>query len=128
MPSQKRIFGDIGEKIAEKYLKEKGYKILEKNYLKPYGEIDLVSLKRNLLVFFEVKTRDIKNTKNFLAEYSVNKRKIQRLKKTCQIYLIERKYPVSQEWQIDVISIAVDKETKKAKIKHFENFVWETIY
>lgn len=128
MPSQKRKFGDLGEKIAEKYLISKGYSIIEKNYLKPWGEIDLVAKKDGSLVFCEVKTRDAKNVEHYLAESSVNRLKIKKLQKICETYLMERRLSYSQKWQIDVLAIAIDKEEKKAKVKHFENAVWEKIY
>ena len=55
MPSQKRKFGDVGELIAEKYLKERGYEIMDRNFRKTYGEIDLIAKKNGVLVFVEVK-------------------------------------------------------------------------
>lgn len=128
MPSQKRKFGDIGEKIAERYLKNKGYTVLEKNYLKPWGEIDVVAKKKGNLIFCEVKTRDAENVEHFLAESSVNRLKIKKLQKICETYLMERRFPYSQRWQIDVLAIAIDKEKKKAKIKHFENAIFERVY
>lgn len=128
MPSQKRKFGDIGERIAEEYLNSKGYKIIERNYQKPWGEIDLVSQKDNILVFCEVKTRDLKNVEHYLPEYSVNAPKRRKLQKVCEMYLAENRYPADQDWQIDVIAIAIDKYSKKTKINHIENAVWEERY
>lgn len=46
-----------GENLASDYLTKKGYKILERNFRKRYGEIDIVALDRDTLVFIEVKTR-----------------------------------------------------------------------
>lgn len=128
MPSQKRKFGDIGEKIAEKYLISKGYAIIEKNYLKPWGEIDIVSKKNGSIVFFEVKTREAKHVEHYLAESSVNRLKIKKLQKICETYLMERQLPYSQKWQIDVLAISINKEEKKAKIRHFKNAIWERVY
>ena len=128
MPSQKRKFGDIGEKIAARYLERKGYAIVDRNYQKPWGEIDLISKKDGLLVFCEVKTRDAKNVEHYLAESSVNYLKIKKLQKICETYLSEKRYPYNQEWQIDVLAIAIDKENKKARVKHFKNAVWERVY
>ena len=73
MPSEKRQFGDLGEKIAEDYLLKKQYKIIGRNYWKPWGEIDLVARKDNKLIFVEVKTRDARNIEHYLAEYSINR-------------------------------------------------------
>lgn len=128
MPSQKRKFGDAGEKIAEKYLETKGYAIIEKNYLRPWGEIDIVSKKDETIVFFEVKTREAKHVEHYLAESSVNRSKIRKLQKICETYLLERKYRYNQEWQIDVLAISINKDRRKAKIKHFRNAIWERVY
>ncbi len=128
MPSPKRKFGDIGEKIAARHLERKGYQIIDRNYQKPWGEIDLVSKKHGLLVFCEVKTRDAKNVEHYLAESSVNHLKIKKLQKICETYLAEKRYPYSQKWQIDVLAVIVDKENRKAKIKHYKNAIWERVY
>lgn len=128
MPSKKREFGDIGEKIAQKYLTKKGYSIIERNYKKPWGEIDIIGKKGSDLIFFEVKTRDIKNVEHYLAEYSVNSQKRRKLQKICETYLLEKRYGPDQKWQIDVIAISVDKIARKAKIKLIKNAVWEQRY
>ena len=65
---------------------------------------------------------------HYLAEAAVNRSKIRKLQKICETYLLEKKFPVEQEWQIDVLGIAINKETHKAKIKNFENAVWESQY
>ena len=128
MPSVKRKFGDLGEKMAEEYLIKKGYRVIEKNYQKPWGEIDLITKKDGLIMFCEVKTRDKKNVEHYSAESAVNKDKIRKLHKICENYLLERRCPLNQLWQIDVIAIAIDKETMKAKVNHIENAVWERPY
>ena len=128
MRSQKRKFGDLGEKIAEQYVGKKGYKVIEKNYQKPWGEIDLVAKNGKQIVFFEVKTRDKKNVEHYSAESAVNREKIRKLQNICETYLSERKYPSNQDWQIDVLGISVDKKTMKARINHIENAVWKCVY
>ena len=45
MPSKKRKFGDLGEKIAEQYLLKNGYFILEKNFQTKMGELDIIAFK-----------------------------------------------------------------------------------
>jgi putative endonuclease len=53
----RRSLGDRGEDLAATYLKKQGYKILERNYRTPLGEIDLIAQHQGVLVFIEVKTR-----------------------------------------------------------------------
>ena len=49
--------GALGEEQAARYLKEKGWRILERNFSAPYGEIDIIAQDGKTLVFAEVKTR-----------------------------------------------------------------------
>ncbi|MEX0804197.1 MAG: YraN family protein [Candidatus Binatia bacterium] len=53
----KILLGKEGEQIAERYLKKKGYKLVERNYRCAVGELDLIALDRRVIVFVEVKTR-----------------------------------------------------------------------
>ena len=57
MLNQKQKIGEKGETIAERYLKKKGYKILERNYRTKLGEIDIIAKDKKTIVFVEVKTR-----------------------------------------------------------------------
>jgi putative endonuclease len=53
----KLTLGREGERVAEQFLKRKGYKLVERNYRCPVGEIDLIALDGRVIVFVEVKTR-----------------------------------------------------------------------
>lgn len=59
MTTKNRSIGDLGEAIAAKYLIEKGYEFVERNFYAQGGEIDLVFKKPNseFYIFVEVKTR-----------------------------------------------------------------------
>lgn len=54
--TDKQIIGDLGEGIICNYLKDKGFEIIERNYWKPWGEIDVITQKRGIIHFVEVKT------------------------------------------------------------------------
>lgn len=56
--NNKQVFGLNGEEIAYKYLKKHGYKILERNYRCPIGELDMIAMHKGDLVFVEVKSRN----------------------------------------------------------------------
>ena len=135
MPTQKRQFGDKGEEAAAEFLRQKQYKIIERNYLCPkYGEIDIVAAKMEglifaktaVLVFAEVKTikGDGSNLAAALAAQNVHYHKQQRLIRTAKIYLAEKKIPSSTPWRIDVILVVLNFDEKVVKIEHLESAVW----
>jgi len=53
----KLLLGKEGERVAEQYLRKKGYRVVERNYRCAGGELDLIVLDRRVVVFVEVKTR-----------------------------------------------------------------------
>jgi len=128
MPTEKRQTGDLGEGIAADYLENNGYKIVERNYRKNWGEIDLIAQKENCLIFVEVKTRK-KTAGRFLAGHSpeenVNWRKQQKIIRTAETYLLEKNYPDKTAWQIDVIAVELDISKRRADLKHIKNAVWD---
>lgn len=121
--------GKFGEDIACKYLENKGYKVLGRNFIKELsavskGEIDIIARKDGIISFVEVKTQESRaEGAAFLPEDRVNFQKQFKLKKLSQMWLSENKIPFDSPWQIDVISIKADLSSKKAKIRHFENAV-----
>lgn len=124
MPTERRKFGDMGEKIACKFLKNKGYSILKTNYQKRIGEMDIIAKSDKTLHFIEVKTRtNYSNEKFGLPQEAVNFYKQKKLVKTALFYLAENKYSDNANWQIDVIAITIDTEKKTARISHIENAV-----
>ena len=127
MPSQKRQFGDEGEREAESFLLKNGYKILDRNFrVKNIGEIDIVTERRNKLFFIEVKTRNVPRETSFPIEFSINEKKRRNLKKICQIYLNER-HIFSKEWQVDAIFVKIGPGVKR-ETQHMENILWEEYY
>ena len=124
----KRYTGDIGEEIAYKWLKEKGFRILERNYWKPWGEIDMVTEKAQILRFIEVKTVSCESLNHISCEpvrpeENMHPAKLKRLHRAVQTYLLDHKVSESREWQIDLACVYLDFSTKKAKIELFENII-----
>ncbi len=118
--------GDMGEKIVSQYLKEKNYKILDRNYSPRWvsgpirGEIDIVARKENIISFVEVKT-SVGEIKAFSPEDRVNFQKQKKILKTAENWLMEKRIPLDSKWQVDVISVEINSNSKKAKIRHFPN-------
>ena len=121
--------GSFGERIAENYLKNKGYQILDRNYFfripgnPKSGEIDIIAQKNGIINFIEVKTlkEERGRTLSISPEEKVDFGKQRKLRKTAESWLMKKRIPLNTKWQIDVISIRVTKG--KAKIWHFENAI-----
>lgn len=109
-----KSIGDYGEEIAEKFLKEKGYLILERNYRAKSGEIDIIAKQRDYIVFVEVKTR--KNNLYMSARESVNYKKQNKIRNTAREYLFTKK-PKYKFVRFDVIEYYTDH----AVIDHYVN-------
>lgn len=118
--------GKVGEKIAEEYLKKKGYEILDRNYVFKIpgdlqrGEIDIVTKKGKTICFVEVKTLNEPKF-NITPEAKINFSKKKRIIATAESWLIKKKIPLDYPWQIDVVSVVLEKGEKK--IFHFENAI-----
>lgn len=122
MPSKRTQFGQYGEDLAIKYLRNKGCFILDRNFNRKCGELDIIAKKENKFIFVEVKTRDSsKISRMGEGEEAVNYYKQKKLLKTAELYLLEKKIPQNIFWQFDVLSITIDKQAKIAKIKHIED-------
>lgn len=124
MITQKRQFGDLGEKTAARYLQDKGYKILGTNFQnkmgRKLGEIDIIAKDKEEIVFVEVKTRDYAKYSDTLPEENINYWKLQRLAKTANLYLRQNRLEKAP-FRFDAISVWLDREEKKAKIKHISH-------
>jgi putative endonuclease len=115
-PTDKQKLGELGETFACNYLKNNGYVVLERNYLKKWGEIDVVAKKSNRIHFVEVKsvTRNLSGSEvsqdfdSYRPEDNMHPLKLKRLGRAIQSYLLERDIPDDMDWQFDVAMIYID--------------------
>ncbi len=118
--------GQIGEKIAANFLKERGYETLALNFKNNFGrrlgEIDIIAREKNTrqIVFVEVKTRDFQKYKNTLPEENITHAKLRKLEKIAQFYL-RISHLSAADYRFDAISILLDKENRQAQIRHLKN-------
>jgi len=96
--------GERGEAIAVRFLKKHGYKIIRKNYRTPIGEIDIIAMDGNTLVFIEVKARE--SIRYGLPFESVNNKKRQKISKVARLYL--KRFRDVPHCRFDVVSINYD--------------------
>ncbi len=124
--------GKIGEEIACKWLISRGFTIIQQNYWKKLGEIDIVARETEKIHLIEVKsvsygTKDdldyAVSHETWRPEENVHKDKQRKLKNAIQAWLIENKY--EGEWQIDILSVQMVPREKYALVKRLVNVIFE---
>jgi len=113
----KKQIGDYGEKLAMQYLVNHGYNILDTHFSGRFGEIDIIASKEGKIHFVEVKTRT-HNDSGF-PEEALTKSKIVKLFKTARRYIYVKRIE-SDNYQLDLVAIELNKITKIAKIRHHQ--------
>lgn len=127
--SQSQKVGLLGEDIACRYLSDKGFTIVERNYTKKWGEIDIVVCEKSgKLRFIEVKSVSRENiddisreTSQIRPEENMHPKKMERMARTIETYLAER--DVRGDWQVDLVTVFIDEVGKRAKVKMWEDIV-----
>ncbi len=128
--------GNIGEDIAEKYLKKRFWCILSRNYKARGGEIDIIAYRFGVLAYFEVKARS--NDDYGRPSDAVDGEKLARIRKTARDFItaygsggripvfypfgIEKRRRIREE-RIDVIEIYLSPDKESGKVNHIKD--WE---
>ncbi len=129
--------GQIGEDIVVKHLVKQKFKILERNYRKKWGEIDIVAEKNEIIHFIEVKTVSYETlpdqTEKYYNQYqpeeNVHFFKRKRLGRAIQTYLAEKTVSYETfgneelEFQIDIAAVFLNKSTNENEIRITENII-----
>lgn len=116
--------GSLGEKLGCRYLKDKGYRIIETNYCnasgRRLGEIDIIAKQGSLFVFIEVKARTVVQKEKPLPEEAITRDKLRKLERVAAHYLREQRQE-NAPYRFDALSILYDVALKKASIRHLES-------
>ena len=121
MKNLNRQLGQTGEHLAQKFLKQKGYRILAVNWRHRFGEIDLVAAKNSTLVFVEVK---LKTGSHFGSpEQMITPHKLRQLHRLALLFLrlhptLARRYP---HRRLDAVCIVLQPDGRPQRISHWQN-------
>ena len=107
-----------GEALAGKILKKRGYKILKRNYVSKYGEIDIVAYDKGIISFVEVKTRRSENYGP--PELAVTKEKRKRIIRTALNYMAVN-HIEDTDCRFDVVSILYKDDENRPNIELIES-------
>ncbi|MDP3996145.1 MAG: YraN family protein [bacterium] len=124
--------GRLGEDIACKFMTGEGFRVLDRNYSRKWGELDIVAVKRGKLHFVEVKTvsRDLESLEiarkkgivdGYKPEDNIHAWKVKRLRRVIQTYLANQKN--DPDWQFDVVTVMVDEKKRLARVFLHDNVI-----
>jgi putative endonuclease len=122
--TEKALLGRYGEKMARRYLRRHGYKIVKKNFVAETNEIDIIAENKDTLVFVEVKTRTIghENPNEPRPASSVDAKKQRGIIKAAGFYTAYN--PSQKKKRFDIVEVYVNQNNNKyslAEIKHLIN-------
>lgn len=124
--TRKQEIGKAGEDAAADYLKKSGYTIIERNYWKPWGELDIiVRAPDKVLTFVEVKTiyNNLTNMSNqyISPEDNLTRAKLTKLQRTAELYANTHEALIGDRgWRIDLVAILMHP-AQGVDIMHYEN-------
>ncbi len=131
----RRRLGNLGEAAAARFLRRKRYRILERNYVGKSGEMDIIAYKKNLMIFVEVKTRNIESKGVYESRpaAAVDAEKQRRLIRIANEYAHRIRKKDGCMMRMDIIEVLTkkneNKKTSVEKIVHIENaFDMNTAY
>ncbi len=107
------------------FLVKRGFAVVERNYTKPYGEIDIVAYKDGLWHFVEVKTvsyETVGKRWSIRPEENMHGLKFVRCARTAEVYISEKR--IKDPWQIDLITVYVDQDKRQGKVAYFPNIIF----
>jgi putative endonuclease len=121
--TEKQKTGELGETIACTYLSELGFDILERNYSRKWGEIDVIAWKSGVIHFIEVKSVSCENNRvNLRPEDQMSAWKQRKLMTTIELYVNSK---AMGEWQFDIVCVYLNHKTRRANVKLLENIILE---
>ncbi len=116
--------GKGGEDIACRFLEGKGYRVIDRNYRRRWGEIDIIAVKDGTVRFVEVKAvsreslPDISREMDYRPEELVHRTKLRKVARTASLYMEEKRD--DREYQIDVVGVIMNEATRTARCRLFE--------
>jgi len=123
--------GKLGEDLACRFLMKHGFKIIERNYLKKCGEIDIVAEKDSIIHFVEIKSVSCENIDyvssetgdRYKPEDNMHPWKLGRLAKTIQMYLLEKNVSDETDWKFDAVTVFIDIKRRKSRVFMIDNVI-----
>jgi putative endonuclease len=117
---KRRETGILGEKLTCDFLGKNGYEIIETNYRCPDGEIDIIAIHGDTLVFLEVRTK--RGDEFGTPEESIVPAKMEKLR-TVAAHYGQNHDNLPYSWRIDMVAVHLDNNNRASRIDIIENAV-----
>lgn len=118
----RRLLGEFGERLAAQHLEAKGYRVIERNYRRREGEIDIIAELGGILAFVEVRCR--RGNAMGAAVQSLSRTKQRRLVALAEAYAQDNP-GVPDQRRIDVIAVDLAPDGRLLSVAHIEGAVWD---
>lgn len=115
---RKKSLGDRGEDAAARFLKRLGFRVIERGYDSPLGEMDIIAVDGRTVVFVEVKSRTSADSGHPAEAVDANKQR--RMTQSALAYLKSKRlleYPA----RFDVVAVTWPADSRRPQIEHFKN-------
>jgi putative endonuclease len=116
IPWLRRWFGTRSERAAARYLRQLGYRILARNFRCPAGEIDVIALDGDCIVFIEVRSTESTDLARPAASVDLAK---QRRLTTLALYYLKQKHLLNQAARFDVLAVSWPAGSREPKMAHY---------
>src|SRR5262245_59787617 len=126
MTKARKETGNLGETIACKFLEQKGFKVVARNYRRKFGEVDIIATDGSCVHFVEVKSvhadlgkRNSRENKNYRPEELVHPLKLRKIGLVANEYMANHEREL--DFQIDVIAVFIDRNRRVGRCRFTEN-------
>ncbi len=116
MSNERQVFGLAGERVAERWLRQRGWKVLQRRFRSGHRDIDLIAERNGLVAFVEVKARSGEGFGDPVE--AVNWRKKNELVRSASVW-IDRNGRPGEQYRFDVIGVLIQGE--RVRVRHVAN-------
>jgi putative endonuclease len=123
MVMHKRAKGNKAEDIACDFISREGFVVIERNYLKKWGELDIVAKKGGVLHFFEVKSTFAGIGDQYRPIENIDGWKVKHLRKIVETYLNEKAGGEETPFEFHALSVFVDERSGESRVEWIKNVI-----
>lgn len=118
-PDRRARRGQLAERHVEDLVTGRGWTVIDRNFRIRSGEIDLIAMDDDVLVFIEVRART--GTAFGIADETVDHRKLQKIMSTALTYIEQHPDLADLYWRVDLFAITLGRGESVVDCRHYEN-------